>query len=347
MGMLLVKWISRLEYLKYPRYCGLQERRQFVCFLFTSLVELLYIPANLMGLNGYHRNLYFDIYNWMHLVLVFILQVLFWKNKISTRAALYIFFIGIVFKLSTESLYQAFLHESVKGHVFGNFNIIMIMAAVALACKLNRLAVILTMMLSIDLAVCFSIGPTKYMVEGMRVFFVGYALIAFVLLFNTKNIGRGLRQPHEVDEEERKALEMLINLNESEREKALSLMDRLSDEQKEKIRQNVMDHFRDREFEEMAYEQLCPELTKSEIEICKLVLQGKTLKEMCDVLGKTESNITSQRSHIRKKLQMQSKEDLRSTLELRMHEIRERQEYKRKEEDASKSKENASSMSKT
>lgn len=321
-----LKLLARLEYLKYPRYCGLQERRQFVCFLFTAFVELLYIPANLLGLNGYHRTVFFDIYNWMHLLMVAVLQIAFWKNKISTRTALYIFFIAIVFKLSTESLYQAFSHASVKGHVFGNFNIIMIMAAVALACKLNRLAIILVMILTFDFVTCFYIGPVKYMVEGMRVFFVGYMLIAFVLLFNTKMIGRGLRQPHDVDVEERKALEMLINLNESEREKALSLMDRLSDEQKEKIRQNVMDHFRNREFEKMAYEELCPELTKSEIEICKLVLQGKTLKEMCDMLGKTESNITSQRAHIRKKLKMDKKEELRSTLEIRMHEIREQQQ---------------------
>ena len=78
--------------------------------------------------------------------------------------------------------------------------------------------------------------------------------------------------------------------------------------------------------------ELCPELTKSEIEICKLVLQGKSLKEMCDVLGKTETNVCSQRSHIRKKLNMMPKEDLRSTLEIRMHEIREMQ--KSQENDA-------------
>lgn len=331
MGINWLKILAKLEYLKYPRYCGLQERRQFVCFLFTVFVEFLYIPANLMGLNGYHRSMFFDIYNWLHLAFVIGLMIVFWKTKLSTRTALYIFFIAIVFKLSTESLFQAISHNSVKGHVFGNFNIIMIMAAVALACKLNRLSVILTMMLTVDLAVCFYVGPAKYMVEGMRVFFVGYTLIAFVLLFNTKGIGRGLRQPHEVDEEERKALEMLINLNENEREKALSLMDRLSEEQKEKIRQNVMNHFRDQEFEGMAYETLCPELTKSEVEICKLVLQGKSLKEMCDVLGKTETNVCSQRSHIRRKLNMMPKEDLRSTLEIRMHEIREMQKSQENE----------------
>lgn len=44
---------------------------------------------------------------------------------------------------------------------------------------------------------------------------------------------------------------------------------------------------------------------------------------MCDLLNKSESNITSQRSHIRKKLNMDRKDDLRQVLEARIFQIRE------------------------
>lgn len=70
------------------------------------------------------------------------------------------------------------------------------------------------------------------------------------------------------------------------------------------------------------WDELCADLTNSEIQICKLVLQDKSLKEICILLDKTESNITSQRSHIRKKLNMDRKDDLKRTLELRFAEIR-------------------------
>lgn len=43
-------FISRLEHFKFPYYCGLQERRQFVCFLFTTFVELFYIPETFLVL---------------------------------------------------------------------------------------------------------------------------------------------------------------------------------------------------------------------------------------------------------------------------------------------------------
>lgn len=320
-----MKWmkvLSRVEYYKYPKYCGLQERRQLVCFLFTSLVELIYIPANLLGMNSYHEALFFDVYNWVHLFFVLALQVVFWRNLITTHQAIGIFFLAIVFKLSCESLYQLFGHGDDYSHVFGNFNIILIMAAVCISVRMLRLSVIITIMLTVSLTACVIWGPTDYMLSSMRIFFVGYMLIFFALLYNTKAFGRGLRQPRIVNEQERKALQTLINLNEDEREQALSVMDELSDDQKAKIRQNVQEYFREQAIDRIAYARLCPELTKSEIEICKLILQGKSLKEMCDVLIKSESNITSQRAHIRKKLGMNRKEELKSTLEFRIHEIR-------------------------
>lgn len=322
--MVWLKIIRKLEYYKYPRYCGLQERRQFVCFLMTTFVELLYIPANLLGMNGFHHSPAFTFYNWMHLAFVLLLQVAFWRNWFSTRTSLYIFFITICIKLSAESLYQAFTVGLHGMHVLGNFTIILIIAAVAVAVRLKFLALILTIILTVDLLLACFLVPDANLLQIMRVFFVGYMLILFVILFNTKSVGRGLRQPRVINAEEQKALEMLANLNEDEREKAVSLMNRLSPEQKDKIRENVMEHFRQQELDTFAYDKLCPDLTRSEIEICKLVLQGKSLKEICMILNKTESNITSQRAHIRKKLNMSRKEELKSTLEMRIYEIRER-----------------------
>lgn len=333
MGMKWMKLLSRLEYYKYPKYCGLQERRQLVCFLLTTFVELIYIPANLLGLNSYHNALFFDLYNWVHLCFVIGLQVAFWRNRISTSLAISIFFIAITFKLSCESLYELVAAES-NQHVLGNLTVIIILPVVCLSVRLMRLSVIITIMLTVCLGACVALGPTGYMVSSMRIFFVGYMLIFFCLLYNTKAFGRGLRQPHVVDAQERKALQTLINLHEDEREQALSLMDQLSEDQKVKIRQNVQDYFREQEVDRLAYARLCPELTKSEIEICNLILQGKSLKEMCDMLIKSESNITSQRAHIRKKLGMNRKEELKSTLEFRIHEIR--QAIKLEEKDRKK-----------
>lgn len=319
---LFFKWIGRLEYLKMPTSCGLADRRRFFCFILTSLAEILYIPANLFGLNDYLHPLAFDVFNWFQLFFLIALQVAFWRNWLSVSASLYVFFIEIAIKLSSESLYQAFVYGVQSPHVLGNFTIILILAAVTLSVRLRRLTVVIVSLLTIDLAVICSLGSLAYNVRVLRIFFVGYLLIFFVLFYNSKFLAKGLRQPMHIKSEEKKALEMLANLNDEEKGKASSLIDRLTPESKERIRRNVADHFKNEELEQLMFVRLCPTLTKSEIDICKLILQGKTLKDICQILGKTESNITSQRSHIRKKLNMDKSEDLCGGLRIRILKIR-------------------------
>ncbi len=107
--LMLLKWISRLEYYKLPQYCGLKDRRQFLGFLFTSFAELLFIPGNLLGLNDYLQPHTFDVLNYIQLVFFVVLQLAFWRNWISITTALYILFIEVVMKISVESLWQAYM----------------------------------------------------------------------------------------------------------------------------------------------------------------------------------------------------------------------------------------------
>ena len=317
--MKFYKYVSRLEKIKYPIYCGLQERRQFVCFLFTTFVELIYIPANILGLNDYHQSIVFDIYNWLQLVFVISLQIAFWRNKVSTQVALYLFFISIAIKLSTESLFELFTNGLDSSYILGNFNIILILSAVSVAVRLKRLALIIILLLSVDLASVCSFGTIDYIVKIMRVFFVGYMLVLFVTVFDSKDSARGLRQPSVIKAEEQRAINMLINLNESNKGKVVSLLSKLSEEENEKIYKNTQKYFLKKQAEEYNFISICPELTKSEVEICQLIVRDKSIKEICDILGKSRSNITSQRTHIRKKLNLRKQENLKTALIVKLN----------------------------
>lgn len=56
------------------------------------------------------------------------------------------------------------------------------------------------------------------------------------------------------------------------------------------------------------------ELTASETEICRLVLQNKKQGEICELLGKSKTNVNTQRAHIRKKLKIPTEESLADAL---------------------------------
>lgn len=217
MATFFFNFISRLEHFKFPYYCGLQERRQFVCFLFTTFVELFYIPANILGLNDYHHSTIFDAYDWLHLIFVIILQILFWTNTLSTKTSVYTFFIAIAIKLSTESLYELSTVGVYGLHILGNFNIILILASVAIAVRLSKLAITITTILTLGLTIFCITSPLHHILRVMRIFFVGYMFILYVIAFDSKNATKGLRMPNRITKEEQSAIDMLINLNESDK----------------------------------------------------------------------------------------------------------------------------------
>lgn len=316
-------FISRLEHFKYPCYCGLQERRQFVCFLFTTFVELFYIPANIFGLNDYHHSTIFDVYNWLHLIFVIILQILFWTNTLSTKTSVYTFFTAIAIKLSAESLYELSTTGVYGIHILGNLNIILILASVAIAVRLSKLAITITTILTLGLIIFCITSPLHHILRVMRIFFVGYMFILYIIIFDSKNATKGLRMPNKITKEEQSAIDMLINLNESDKEKVYSLLSRLSSIHQEELFNNIKTYYQKQYVETLNLLSICPSLTPSEVEICKLILMDKSLKEICFTLHKTSSNITSQRTHIRKKLNLSKQDDLRTSLMILVNKAKE------------------------
>lgn len=62
-----------------------------------------------------------------------------------------------------------------------------------------------------------------------------------------------------------------------------------------------------------------PNLTHTQISISQLILQDKKLSEICRILGKTENNISAQRSKIRTSLELSPKQQLKEALQLRLN----------------------------
>lgn len=66
-----------------------------------------------------------------------------------------------------------------------------------------------------------------------------------------------------------------------------------------------------------------PMLTPAQVTICQLILQDKKLAEICKITGKSEGNITSQRSRIRSILELGPDEVLKDVLSERLKTYRE------------------------
>lgn len=96
------------------------------------------------------------------------------------------------------------------------------------------------------------------------------------------------------------------------------LLELMGEKSQRNIMTNVSAYLRRKEAEDCRMEHVFPELTPSERDICRLVLQDKKLGDICRILKKSETNINSTRAHIRKKLGLQPSDRLDKALKERM-----------------------------
>ncbi len=91
---------------------------------------------------------------------------------------------------------------------------------------------------------------------------------------------------------------------------AHDFMESISLEARHRLISTIENYIKEREVSQHNLSEIFPELTPSEIAICRLVLQGKSTGQICAILDKTRGNVSSQRAHIRSKLGLSTEENL-------------------------------------
>lgn len=316
-------WCLRLEHHLCPDYCGVVDRRRVIAFVFLTLVEILIIP--------YHFLLFYMMkawggmfYNIVHTIALAVLTYVVLKRKVVFKTGISLLYILVFVKLAIDSMlclhYQG---DRDNLSVMSNIFIMFILAITAQSQQLNRTTLGFAVALLPVVAVAISHMQISTLLFSIKAVLVGFLMILYVWLYNWEPvIVKELRQPKQMREEEKKALHMLADLKDEEKDMVVNLLSRLRPEQQKNILERAAEQLKTSELSKKAWDLVCADLTNSERVICQMVLEGKMLKEICIELNKSESNITSQRSHIRKKLNMDRKDDLRRELEKRFYEAR-------------------------
>lgn len=316
-------WCLRLEHHLCPDYCGVVDRRRVIAFVLLTLIEILIIP--------YHFLLFYMMkawggmfYNIVHTIALAVLTYVVLKRKVVFKTGISLLYILVFVKLAIDSMlclhYQG---DRDNLSVMSNIFIMFILAITAQSQQLHRTTLGFTVALLPVVAVAISHTQISVLLFSIKAVLVGFLMILYVWLYNWEPvIVKELRQPKQMREEERKALHMLADLKDEEKDMAVNLLSRLRPEQQQNILERAAEQLKTSELSKKAWDLVCADLTNSERVICQMVLEGKMLKEICIELNKSESNITSQRSHIRKKLNMDRKDDLRRELEKCFYEAR-------------------------
>ena len=317
-----VKMIRFIELYLCPQYCGVIDRRRVIAYLFFTLIEAVVIPLHFFLFLMFWEPMGFGL-TCAHLIAFAVIQWTIWKQSLSFDNGLAALFMMTAGKLLVDSIFCV-IYGIVDDHitVLGNLFVMMVIGITALSLMLRKTALVVALAMIPALAIYLYAEPSVTLWLSLKPLLVGILMFVYVYTYNMSRVTKGLRQPREISLEERKALEMLANLRDMDYGKAGNLLERLSPEIRQRIVHHATERLRKEEVEKLAWDMVCADLTKSEKEICKLVLEGNSLKDICQRLDKSESNITSQRCHIRKKLNMDRKDDLRGTLEMKIAELR-------------------------
>lgn len=319
----LWNWCLRLEHHLCPDYCGVVDRRRVIAFALLTLIEILIIP--------YHFLLFYMMkawggmfYNIVHTLALAVLTYVVLKRMVVFKTGISLLYILVFVKLAIDSMlclhYQG---DRDNLSVMSNIFIMFILAITAQSQQLHRTTLGFTVALLPVVAVAISHTQISVLLFSIKAVLIGFLMILYVWLYNWEPVMvKELRQPKQMREEEKKALHMLADLKDEEKDMAVNLLSRLRPEQQKNILERAAEQLKTSELSKKAWDLVCADLTNSERVICQMVLEGKMLKEICIELNKSESNITSQRSHIRKKLNMDRKDDLRRELEKRFYEAR-------------------------
>ena len=155
-----------------------------------------------------------------------------------------------------------------------------------------------------------------------------------ILGLHIARISEQLQDENETIKQEEEELMHVLRLNkeqlklyielakkEQSEDETLLILNKFSEKTQKYVVDNVMKYVKAQATTSKQIEESFPELSSSERDIVQLILRGYKLGSICTMLNKSESNINTQRANIRRKLRLQSADNLNDALQKRMMKI--------------------------
>lgn len=315
----------------YAQESNVIGRQRVAVFVYSSALLILGVILNLCGIAG-PISPFFQIANISQAALVTLGLYLYYNRRISLTTAMSLYCIVLQVEISAETLYCALNQTS--------HDIALIIANVALSAVVLLLGIISYLRIIPFIVALLSLGTYGISIyltgsEELGNFFIVFLVIFTALILMgctmTSNISRLDKENTELKDEKREILDVFRLTNEEmhsymtlarekklEPEKTAEILTTVGHVAEKRILDNVAHYMRQSSIDYEKLHEQFPELSASELEICSFILKEKTVKEIGEVLGKSHSNITCQRSNIRTKLGLQKEDNLLEALRKRL-----------------------------
>lgn len=204
-----------------------------------------------------------------------------------------------------------------------NITACFILVLVACLCLLPRTALVCTVISVVAMALCCRVtGSQLFIIFGMS----NVSATVFIFVANKLLIEQQMElddHAHTIDQVlhvfDMTKTELLALLKLAKAKDAAAVYDTgLMEQLDHKTLRNIIkvanhiEHLQASRCKDM--HERFPMLSPVELDVCRLVEQGRTLRDISNILGKSVSNVSTVRGNIRKKLGLAQDDDLRSAL---------------------------------
>ncbi len=304
----------------------INHQRQSI-LLYYAIAMIVATTSNLIGFSGSFC-LFYTVSNSIMLTSFILFTILYTIRRLDIVRFAACMTISTHLFISMDCIYAALTptlpHYTMV--ILVNMLILLGNSIIILATYLTRTAQWTTLLSTATYVACTVITGSQALLDYLFMIMIIFCFTSYIGFRITKTVER-LQMENQTlrrDEEElmrilrldKEQIKAYINLAKQQHstEETSTLLSILGKTTQMTLIKNVTAYIKANESDEALIEKRFPDFTPSEIQICQLILRDKKLSEICSILGKTESNISTQRANIRKKLGLQPADNLRKVL---------------------------------
>ena len=309
------------------RSTNLEERTRLFMFLASMTLLLLGMPMHLLGLIGTDEQFLLNVtvVFWLSLVAILLLYI---YRKLTLIQAISVYAIVAQLSESVRIIYLAVVTpDNFERTIVVN---LVISFAIVIYLVLGFVKTVPVIVTAINLATL--LFASNYNPHAVSPHFtllfsfiqIGSCVLGYVTWKGVHTLQNeatdylktqdGILEAFHMSKQELVAYLQMCRRNNQE-EKSIHNFFRNLDEQSEKNLINAVEQrLAEKRLEQENFALCFPQLTPTELEVCRLVMNGKTVNDIARILDKNANNIGTVRIHIRKKLGLKTGEDLRQFL---------------------------------
>ncbi len=325
----MIKWGNYLISNTIEQGTLMEYQKKRVLHVFLILMVLC-IPAY-TSMISFPNKLYY-YFNGALFILAALFTTAYFTKKMKLNTAFYFILISIHVEIGIEIIYCS----TIDGYpyqrllIMGNIILSVLFTMFSVCAYMSKTTVQISLISVLSYTVCVFITNGPFLINYLPIIVIIFTVKSLFGKLLHKNICC-LQQENDMLKKEETMLIKSLQINREELFAFAQLISKDNPAENvnlllgiigEKTRKTLFTaldvHLKEEKSRLEIIRKIYPELSPSELSICRLILQDKTVSQICEELHRSSGNITCQRANIRAKMGLKKGDNLKESLRERM-----------------------------